>query len=88
MTQDKDETPTCSETVIVTIRSKDLEQIDDVAQKLQAAGLVIDNVLKTLGQVTGRAAPDNMASLRQVDHVESVSPQRSMGVPPPDSEIQ
>jgi len=87
MEENKDKV-SASETVIVTIRSEDLAQIDDVAEKLQAAGLVIDNVLKTLGQVTGRTDPGKVASLRDVEQVESVSPQRSMGIAPPDSEIQ
>ena len=77
-----------SQTVIVTLRSDDLAQIDDVAQKLQAAGLIIDNVLRTLGQVTGRAEPEGVARLQDIEQVESVSPQRTMGVAPPDADIQ
>lgn len=87
MNKEPDEV-TASETVIVTIRSDQLAQIEDVTEKLQAAGLVIDNVLKTLGQVTGHAKPEAVQVLRNVEQVESVTPQRMMGIAPPDSEIQ
>lgn len=77
-----------TETVIVTIRSEDLAQIDDVAEKLRAAGLMVDNVLKSLGQVTGTTTAEHVDALRQVEKVESVSPQRTMRIAPPDSDVQ
>lgn len=84
----KDDNAKMEQTVIVTVRSDQLAQIDDVTQKLQAAGMVIDNVLKTLGQVTGHASPDAVEGLRKVEQVESVSAQRVVRIAPPDAEIQ
>lgn len=77
-----------SQTVIVTLRADRLAQIDDATEKLQAAGMIIENVLKTLGQVTGRVDPESVEVLRRVEQVESVSAQRTMRIAPPDSDIQ
>jgi len=72
--------------VNVTVDEEHLETIDEVADELRARGMEVDQVLTSIGIVTGTAEdPD---ALRGVPGIQSVDLEEERGVAPPDWEIQ
>ncbi len=57
--------------------------IHEVADDLRAAGLDVDQVLESIGSVTGFAHPKNAARLRGVPGVVDVSPDHPADIGPP-----
>lgn len=74
--------------VTIAIDEAHLDQLDDVADQLKAAGLDIEQTLSTLGIVSGAVARDKMSSLSQVSGVESIEVDRRYQLNPPGSEVQ
>ncbi|GAA1865191.1 hypothetical protein GCM10009715_10460 [Paeniglutamicibacter psychrophenolicus] len=75
-------------TFIVTVQDAYLERIKEVTKELETAGLKIDRVLGTLGQVVGHAKDSGRNQLAGVRGVESVVPERRLGIGPPESDVQ
>lgn len=73
---------------IVTVQSQYLDRVDEVASMLESAGLKVERVLGTLGQILGRAEEAKRTTLGGVEGVRSVDPARQFRINPPDSEIQ
>jgi hypothetical protein len=74
--------------VSVTVRDDHLEALDDIVRGLQARGMQVDQVLGSLGIITGSAPEEALGALRSVDGVASVDEQLTHRIPPPDSPIQ
>ncbi len=74
--------------VTVSLDEAHISQINQVADQLRAAGLEVDQVLSTIGIVTGSIESENMSSLSQVDGVESVEQDRTYKLAPPNSDVQ
>ncbi len=73
---------------IVTIQEQYLGRVQEVAKSLESAGLTIDKVLGTLGQVVGHAQDTGRSRLAGVVGVESVERELRFGIAPPESGIQ
>lgn len=76
---------------VVTVGDEHLHRLDAIVDELEAAGLQVDQVLRILGQITGRADAAEGALHRRlstVTGVESVDSARQHSVGPPDAEIQ
>ena len=79
---------------IVTVAQEHLHQIDEVVEELESAGLHVERVLRSLGQVTGRTESNSGAqrspqqALAAVSGVESVATSQRYSVGPPDADIQ
>ena len=74
--------------VTVMVGEAHVEKIDDVKQKLEAAGLNVREVLSSIGAITGSAAPKSLAGLRKVHGVSAVESSQAYQLPPPDSDVQ
>jgi hypothetical protein len=74
--------------VSVTVADGHRESMDGVVENLRASGLEVEQVLGTLGIVTGSAPADALDALRGVEGVASVDEQLTHHLPPPDSPIQ
>lgn len=74
--------------VIITVQEQYLNRVPQVVHELENVGLTVDQVLGTLGQVIGHATELRISGLSAVTGVESVVPERRMGIAPPDSGIQ
>ncbi len=74
--------------VSVTVGDGHRASMDGVVQSLQARGLQVEQVLGTIGIVTGSAPADAIEALRGVEGVDSVDEQLSYRLPPPDSPVQ
>lgn len=79
---------------VVTVGDEHLHRLDAIVDDLEAAGLHVEQVLRVLGQITGRAEAADSAEgslqrrLSTVTGVESVDSARQHSVGPPDAEIQ
>ena len=74
--------------VSVTVADGHRESMDGVVENLRASGMEVEQVLGTLGVVTGSAPEDALDALRGVEGVDSVDEQLGYRLPPPDSPIQ
>ena len=74
--------------VSVTVGDDHRESMDGVVENLRASGLEVEQVLGTLGIVTGSAPADTLDALRGVEGVASVDEQLTHQIEPPDSPIQ
>lgn len=75
-------------TFIITVSGPYMGRLQEVARNLETAGLQVDRVLGTLGQVHGHAEGSRQANIAAVEGVSSVDPQRTFHLGPPDSDIQ
>jgi hypothetical protein len=62
-------------------------QIHEVARELKAAGFDVNQVLDTIGVVTGSADATSVARLRSVRGVTDVSPDHEVDIGPPGTPI-
>ena len=74
--------------VSVTVGDDHRGSLDGVVESLRASGLQVDQVLGTLGIVTGSAPDDALDALRGVEGVASVDAQLTHQLPPPDAPVQ
>ncbi len=74
--------------VTISIDDAHLEQIDQVADQLKAAGLDVAQTMSTLGIVTGSIDSDKMSSLSEVTGVDSVEVDKTITLPTPGSDVQ
>jgi hypothetical protein len=74
--------------VTVTIDADHLGRINEVVRQLRAAGMLVDQVLSTLGIVTGSVSSDQLTSLEAIPGVASVEEETSFQIAPPDADVQ
>ena len=74
--------------VSVTVGDEHRESMDGVVENLRASGMEVEQVLGSLGIVTGTAPSEALDALRGVEGVDSVDEQLGYQLPPPDSPIQ
>ena len=74
--------------VSVTVGDDGQDHLDAVVQGLRACGMDIEQVLGTVGIITGTASADALGALRGVEGVASVDEQLGYQIPPPDAPIQ
>ena len=74
--------------VSVTVGDDHRGSLDGVVANLRASGLQVDQVLGTLGIVTGSAPDGALDALRGVEGVASVDAQLTHRLPPPDAAVQ
>lgn len=81
---------------VITVDDEHLSHIDDVVAQLQEAGLVVEKVLRSLGQITGYTEGTSVQSdevsgthrLSAVSGVASIDGAQRHSVAPPDAEVQ
>lgn len=59
-----------------------------VAARLEAAGVQVDKVMEAVGVIVATVADDGVRALAGIDGVGSVEPDRTIRLPPPDSDVQ
>lgn len=77
--------------ITVTVDTASASDIEAVADELRGKGMKVDQVLDSIGMITGSipsAAPAASQALQAVDGVVSVDAAQGVQVPPPDSDIQ
>lgn len=74
--------------VKVLVDDQHLEQILEVAQGLQSAGMSVEQTMDTLGIITGSCDSEKMAVLSQVEGVSAIEPEQIVQIAPPESDLQ
>ena len=74
--------------IIVTVTDEMLGNIDQVAERLAAKGMKIDQVMPITGVISGSCAATKMPALEKIAGVMSVEEEASAYLPPSDSTIQ
>lgn len=77
-----------TKSIIVTVTDDALNKIDELAERLKAKGMKVDQVLPATGVITGSAASTKMPTLEKVDGVMSVEEELTIQLPSPDSPVQ
>jgi hypothetical protein len=82
--------PAAPQTVgyIVTVQIQYLDRVQEVSEMLESAGMEVERVLGTLGQIVGRAEEANRPTLAGVEGVQSIDREQQFRISPPDSGIQ
>jgi hypothetical protein len=65
-----------------------MDKIPQVVQKLQSAGLNVEQSMEQIGVVTGSCDQAKVEALSQIEGVSYVESSRKYQVAPPDSDIQ
>jgi len=74
--------------VTVTVADSHAGVIDEVAAQLRQAGMDVEQVLGTLGVITGSIDDALIAAIEALPGVGAVEQQASFQIPPPDAELQ
>ena len=77
-----------SERVLVVLADSGLARLPEVVAGLEAAGMRVDEVLDSVGVITGSVPRVAVSALAEVDGVEGIEPVTSYQLPDPGSDIQ
>ncbi|MHA6630714.1 hypothetical protein ACU61A_35200 [Pseudonocardia sichuanensis] len=76
------------EKITVSVADDALDRIDDVVTALEGGGMRVEQVLRPLGVITGYVEDTQLQALGAVTGVAAVEPQRTVQLPPPESDVQ
>ncbi|WP_338898061.1 hypothetical protein WBG99_22615 [Streptomyces sp. TG1A-60] len=70
------------------ILAVDPDRFAEVGEALRRAGLTVTGEQPVVGTLSGTVAEERIPALEAIDGVESLDPERTVRLPPPDSPIQ
>jgi hypothetical protein len=76
------------EKITISVADDAIDRIDEVVAALENGGMQVDQVLRPLGVITGSVDTQRVQALGAVPGVAAVEPQRTVQLPPPDSDVQ
>jgi hypothetical protein len=76
------------EQITVSVADDAVDRIDEVVTALENGGMHVDQVLRPIGVITGSVDTQRVRALGSVAGVAAVEPQRTVQLPPPDSDVQ
>lgn len=74
--------------VTVTVADSHAGDVDEVAERLRDAGMQVDQVLATLGVITGSVDSAQISVLEALPGVAAIEPQTGFQIAPPDADVQ
>jgi hypothetical protein len=74
--------------VSVSVDDTHIAQIEQVSKQLQSSGLVVEQTLPSIGIISGLIEPDQLPHLSQIEGVQSVEPEQTYQLAPPNSPVQ
>lgn len=79
-----------SELIAVTVSVDDAHRaaVDQVADRLRAAGMQVERSLRSIGAISGQITPDRFDGLKQIEGVAGVEAARTFQIPPPGAKVQ
>lgn len=80
--------PEKSTPIIVVVADDMLKNINQVADRLAAEGMKVDQVMPVTGVISGSYTSANISALEKVEGVMSVEAEAIAHLPPPDSSVQ
>jgi hypothetical protein len=79
---------TMSDRIKVTAADDQMAQLDELADRLRAAGMEVDEVHRPIGIITGSVSSSARHSLQKLPGVAAVEDETTFQLPPPDADIQ
>jgi hypothetical protein len=77
-----------SEKITISVADDAIDRIDEVVTALESGGMHVEQVLRPIGVITGSVDTQRVHALGNVAGVAAVEPQRTVQLPPPDSDVQ
>ena len=77
-----------SKSITVTVHDDHLGRIEALADQLRAAGMQVDQVLSSIGIITGEVTDAQRRAIAGLPGVAAVENQQEYQLPPPDADIQ
>jgi hypothetical protein len=77
-----------NEHITVQVDDDHVARLDGVADQLRAAGMKVEQVLRTIGIITGSVPSERRAGLDSVPGVASIESEHTFQLPSPDSDVQ
>ncbi len=74
--------------ISVSIDDAHLPQIQQISEHLQSSGMSIEQILSSIGVITGSIESEQVNNLYQIEGVQNVESQQTYQIAPPDSEVQ
>lgn len=74
--------------VTVSVDEDHVGNLDEIAERLEALGLSVEELLGEIGVITGRIEESRAGDLEAVEGVAHVERSRGYQLPPPESDIQ
>ena len=74
--------------VTVTVADSHAGEIEAVAERLREAGMQVDQVLATLGVITGSVDAAQITALGALPGIAAIEPQTGFQIAPPDADVQ
>ena len=74
--------------VTVTVADSHMAHAEEVARRLEQAGMQVEQVLSALGIITGSLDEAQLAALEAVEGVAAIEQQKGFQLPPPDADVQ
>ena len=74
--------------ITVTVTEGQQPNIDELADRLRAAGMQVDQVLPAVGVITGSVTGSQRTLIEQEAGVAAVEDETSFQIAPPDSDVQ
>ena len=75
-------------TLLVTVDDEYADRVSEVAERLRAVGMKVENLMEVLGTITGSIEADKVELVSHLTGVAHVETSREFQLAPPDSEIQ
>jgi hypothetical protein len=76
-----------AESIVVTVDDAHMSSIQEVAKRLRARGMKVQEVMEGIGIISGTYGKE-ASSLNRIRGVSSVEKQPRFQLPPPDSDVQ
>lgn len=74
--------------VSISVERAYLPQIEQISQQLQSFGMNVEQILSSIGVISGSIEPDKLNSLYQIKGVQNIESQQSYQLAPPNSDLQ
>ena len=74
--------------LLISVDDNHMDRIPQVVQKLQSAGLNVEQSMEQIGVVTGSCDQAKVKALSQIEGVSHIESSRKYQVAPPNSDIQ
>ncbi len=74
--------------ITVTVENSHLAHVDQLADRLRAAGMKVDQVLGGVGIITGSVSASQRPSIEGMPGVAAVEDETTFQLPPPNSDVQ
>lgn len=73
---------------IITVTTEAMGKMDAMRISVEAHGFTVHSVLTSLGQMSGQASESAIAEVRALPGISTVDADTSVGIPPPDDQVQ